>query len=131
MTSPGEIATDKPALVYTIHNLLLASRVSDALGAFWLTTPCQCARFSQGIDGWSVVTVEPGLQLHLCGTCGKPTNKAALLPPTPYAKGDVAFWCELLWTIANDPGPTGMVTLRPLDSDDTVQVHMLQLNLEA
>jgi len=130
MTTPGEVKTDEPALVYTIHNLMRAGRVTDALGAFYLTTPCNVGTHPREGDGWSTIPVEPGLQLNLCGTCGKPTNKARLLPETPYAKGDVVFWCQLLWEITGEPGPTGMVTLRPLDADDLVSAHVMQLNLE-
>jgi hypothetical protein len=121
----------EPPLVYTLHNLLAAGRLLDALGAFYLTGPCTCGDYSRGINGYSVVTPEPGLQLDMCGTCGRPTNKDRLLPETPYQAGDVAFWCELLWTIVHAPGPTGAVVLQPLDADETVTVHLLQLNREA
>lgn len=130
MTTPGEIKTDEPALVYTLRNLLAADRIMDALGAFYLTTSCDDTAHPREGHGWSIITVDGGPQLHLCGTCGKPTNKTDLLPPAPYVKGDVVFWCELLWEIAGAPGPTGAVTLRPLDSDELVGGHVLQLNQE-
>lgn len=130
MAERGQVVATEPPLVYTLHNLLAAGRVLDALGAYHLTAACSCGTHSRGTDGWTVTTVEPGLQLHMCGDCGRPTNKAELEPPTPYTKGDVAFWCELLWTLVSDPGPTGAVLLQPLDADDTVTVHVLQLNRE-
>lgn len=123
--------TSEPPLVYTLHNLLRGDRLMDALGAFYLTAACDCSPHGRGIDGYSIVTPEPGLQLHLCGSCGRPTNKDRLLPEEPYRAGNVAFWCELLWTICHAPGPTGAVVLQPLDSDETVTVHVLQLNREA
>lgn len=130
MATAGELVASEPALVYTLHNLLRADRLQDALGAYYLTAPCECGTHSRGMDGYSIVTPEPGLQLNMCGTCGRPVGKDRLLPEAPYAAGDVVFWCELLWTIVHEPGPTGAVVLRPLDGDDTVTAHVLQLNRE-
>lgn len=128
MTTTRQLRADEPALVVAIQNLLAEGRTTDALGAYYMTAACEHAPVMQ--PGWAIVTVEPGLQLHLCSDCGRPTNRDTLMPERPYEQGDVAYWCSMLWVIQHRPGPTGAVVLRPLDSDDTVTVHVLQLNLE-
>lgn len=128
----GELrGNDGPALAVTIRKMAAEGRVLDALGGYYLTAPCACGTYSQGSSGWAILHVD-GVELHLCGDCGRPSNRHRLLPGPPFARGDLVVYLGMLWVLDSGPGPTGAVQAHPLDSSDTdrITLHVLQLNQE-
>lgn len=129
-------AVEDTSLAEVTQRLLQEGRPLDALGVYWIAGPCTCGRFGAGVDGWAIITVQPGLQLHYCSTCGRTAvpNREDVLGTEPWTKGDVALYDGELVELVGAPGPTGVARVRLLNAGDNVHAelsaHVAQLNLE-
>jgi hypothetical protein len=129
-------AVEDTTMALVTQRLLQEGRPLDALGVYWIAGPCTCSDHAAGLEGWSIITVQPGLQLHYCGSCGRGArpNREDVLGAEPWRKGDVALYDGVLVELTGEPGPTGVVRVRLLDAGENVHAelsaHVAQLNLE-